>query len=238
LALNLGGKFMKRLGKWMGWMTVGMLAAAMAGAAEEIPLDRPWKRVVSEFADKHLQHSAWGVGHSRRNYLLSTALARDAGLTVDSDVLFAAAFLHDMGGFPAFERKGVDHAVRSAELVGPILKSAGFPLEKLEAVKGVILAHTYYNPKAPVTAEEIVFRDADVLDFLGNIGAARLLSITARESFAPTLADAVKTVETLGKSLGPKLLSSGARREGARRLQETGQILKSLSRESFGGRIY
>lgn len=217
---------------------VAALFTFAAFGADLIPIDKPWKKAVVDYAGRHLQHSAWGFGHSQRNYLVSTRLAEAAGLKVDRDVLFAAAFLHDMGGFPAFEKKGVDHAVRSAELVEPILRAAGFPPEKIEAVKGTILAHTYYNPKAPVTAEQTVFRDADLLDFMGDIGVARFVSITARETFAPTLADSVKAAVQMRQSLPAKLLTEPARREGARRAGEMDRYFKGLSRESFGGRIY
>jgi uncharacterized protein len=209
-----------------------------AVAADPIPLDPPWKKAISDFAEKNLQHSAWGFGHSRRNYLLSLNLAKEAGLKVDTDVLFAAAFLHDMGGFPAFEQKGVDHAVRSAQLVEPILRSAGFPAAKIGAVKATILAHTYYNTKPPVTPEEIVFRDADVLDFLGAIGVARIVSVTTRESFAASLKDAVAMVDKLRQTLGAKLILNVSQREGANRLTEMTQTLRQLHRESFGGLAY
>ncbi len=214
------------------------LGASAADQGQLIPIDKPWKRAVVDFAAKHLQHSAWGFGHSQRNLLLSLSLAREEGLTVDADVLFAAAFLHDMGGFPAFEKKGVDHAVRSAELVDTILKSAGFPMEKLEAVKGTILAHTYYNPKPPATPEETVFRDADVLDFIGAMGIARILSVTERESFTPTLKDAVAAVGQMRGSMPAKLTTKVARKEGVTRVAEMDAYFRALGREAFGNRLY
>ncbi len=224
------------MGKMLSLMLVLVTAASFG--ADPISIDKPWKKAVVDFAAKHFQHSAWGFGHSQRNFLLSTRLAQASGLAVDTDVLFAAAFLHDMGGFPGFEKKGVDHAVRSAELVEPILRAAGFPMEKLEAVKGTILAHTYYNPKAPVTAEETVFRDADLLDFLGSIGVARMVSVTGRESFAPGLGDSVKAAAQMRQNLPAKLLTPDAKREGARRVAEMDRFFQTLNRESFGGRIY
>src|SRR5262249_43883109 len=144
---------MMRLVRGFEFFSVFLIFAALSALAfgaddPLIPLDTPWKKAVASFADAKLQHSAWGVAHGQRNYLLSLELAEEEGLTVDKDVLFAAAYLHDMGGLPAFEKAGVDHAVRSAELCEGVLAQAGFPMEKLAAVKGVILAHTYYNPVA------------------------------------------------------------------------------------------
>lgn len=204
-------------------------------ANELIPMDAAWKKEVFAFANQHLQHSAWGVSHSQRNYLLAVQLAAVEKLTVDTDVLFAAAFLHDMGGFDEFKKEGVDHAVRSAELVAPILQSAGFPMKKVEQVKNVILAHTYYNPVVPVTSEETVFRDADVLDFLGSIGVARLFSVTAREGFGPLLSQTLSLTEKLRALLEKKFLLPSTKTRGKERIAEMDLFLKSLKSESFSG---
>ena len=116
-----------------------LLAPASASAAQEpaavaapltatpagIPLDSPWRRAVYEQANPHLQHPSWGVRHSERNYVLGMALAEAEGLTVDADVLFAAAFLHDWGGIAPFAVAGVDHAARSVELAEPFLYFCG-----------------------------------------------------------------------------------------------------------------
>src|SRR4051812_47073217 len=67
---------------------------AYSAPEELIPLDTPWKIAIHNFAIAHLQHSAWGVAHSERDYLLSVELAEKDGLAVDRDVLFAAAYLH------------------------------------------------------------------------------------------------------------------------------------------------
>ena len=50
--------------------------------------------------------------------------------------------LHDIAAFPAYAKKDVDHADRALELVGDILKDAGFPMEKLPAVQSAIRTHT------------------------------------------------------------------------------------------------
>src|SRR4051812_40196937 len=96
-----------------------------------IVLDEPWKHAVYEFAGKNLQHSAWGLEHAERDYQLALRLAKDDGLTVDHDVIFAAAFLHDMGALAPYMKEGVDHAERSADLVGGVLQERGFPAAKI-----------------------------------------------------------------------------------------------------------
>ena len=148
-----------------------------------IPLDAPWKESVFKFATEKLQHSAWGVSHSERDFLLASRLAAESKLEIDTDVLFAAAFLHDVGAFDAFRKDGVDHTDRAAELVPDILAGAGFPAAKVAAVQDAVRNHMYYRADAG-RPESIVLHDADTLDFLGAIGVARIISLTTRHRWA------------------------------------------------------
>ena len=98
--------------RWAVFLRVGrtlalsFALAASASAQTQTPpsspagiaLDAPWKQAVFKFATENLQHSAWGVEHSERDYLLATRLAAQEKLPVDADILFAAAFLHDVAG--------------------------------------------------------------------------------------------------------------------------------------------
>ncbi len=162
--------------------------AAAESTASGIPLNSAWKVKAYDFAKKTTVHPAWGLPHAERNYHVTKELAAKEGFKVDEEVLFAAAFLHDVGGFAPYFDQNVDHAVKSAEVVLPMLKTWGFPAEKLESVKELILGHVYYGP-APKTKSAQAFRDADVLDFLGAIGIARVMAITpeASPSLNPTL---------------------------------------------------
>ena len=84
--------------------TIGARAAEAPATASGISLDAPWKVTVYDFARKTLHHPAWGWQHSERDYHLAVEVARGDRLTVDTDVLFAAAMLHDMAGFPPYEK--------------------------------------------------------------------------------------------------------------------------------------
>jgi uncharacterized protein len=215
------------------------LVAPTARASDDapIPLDAPWKVTIYNFTRDHLQHSAWGLAHSVRDYLLSQELAAHEGVDVDTDVLFAAAFLHDMGGFPEFEQEGVDHAVRSAELAPALLESAGFPMEKVAAATTLMREHAYYDPAAPTTPLARVFRDADILDFLGAIGAARIISLTGHEAFAPNIGGGVRLLSSFVADLTTKLNGGTYTRElGERRRVELDTFLRALDAESVAGR--
>src|SRR3954454_17982793 len=77
-----------------------------------IPLDAAWKRKLYGFAREKLLHPAWGWTHSERDFLLASQIAAKEGMRVDKDVLFAAAFTHDIGAIGEFQKEGVDHAER------------------------------------------------------------------------------------------------------------------------------
>jgi uncharacterized protein len=195
-----------------------------------IPLDSPWRRAVYEQANTHLQHPSWGVRHSERNHVLGMALAEAEGLTVDADVLFAAAFLHDWGGIAPFAVAGKDHAVRSVELAGPFLMEAGFPMEKFPAVRAAILGHMY--DKEPEGAEAVVLHDADALDFLGALGAARLLAATADR---PDYDQALGRIERFAVDIPPRLKTAAAREMAVERVAVMTAFLAEVRRETPEG---
>lgn len=195
-----------------------------------------WRAAVRAFAEAHLQHTAWGPAHARRDYETTLMLARAEGVTVDDDALYAAAYLHDMGGIPPYALPGVDHGDRSIQLVDTVLRDAGFPMEKAALVKEIIDHHQYY--RAPDTlAVAVLFRDADILDFLGAIDVARILSLTTREKFTPDLAHAVTVIRQNMLEMPARLQSATAKREAQHRVQEMQRFLDALSTETDSLRI-
>ena len=152
-----------------------LIAAAALGAASVSaqPTPQPaWRDQIRSFAEANFRHPAWGYGHSLRDYQVAKQLAAADRIKIDDDVLFAAAMLHDIAAFPAYAKKDVDHADRAVELVGDILKDAGFPMQKLPAVQSAIRTHMFFRD--PVGPEAIYLHDADALDWLGAVGIARL----------------------------------------------------------------
>ena len=195
-----------------------------------IPLDSPWRRAVHAHARDNLAHPSWGWRHSERNYLLAISLAEAEGLSVDPDVLFAAAFLHDWGGIAPFAAAGVDHAVRSVELAEPFLMGAGFPMDKFPAVRAAILSHMYDNePEGP---EAIVMHDADALDFLGALGSARLLAATGESDDYDR---ALRTLESFAVAIPPQLKTEAARRLAPDRVAVMTDFLAQVRSETPEG---
>ena len=190
-----------------------------------------WRDSVKTFAEAHLQHTAWGPAHARRDYEVTLRLARAEGVPVDTDALYAAAYLHDMGGLPPYAVPGVDHGDRSIQLVDTLLRAWGFPMGKSPLVKEIIDHHQYYRPPDTL-AVAVLFRDADILDFMGAIDVARIISLTTRERFTPDLTHAVQVIAKQMTDMPGLLQSATAKREGQRRAAEMRAFLDALAQES------
>jgi uncharacterized protein len=206
------------------------LACAPATAAHRPP-SADWRDNIRAFAEAHLQHTAWGPAHGRRDYATTMALAKAEGITVDTDALYAAAYLHDMGGLPPYAIPGVDHGDRGIQVVDTVLRETGFPMEKSALVKEIIDHHQYYRPPDTV-AVAILFRDADILDFMGAIDVARIVSLTMREKFTPDLPHAIEVVRQQLDDMPGRLQTAAAKREGERRAAEMRQFLDALAQET------
>lgn len=214
---------------------VGLLlgAAQPAQTATGIPLDASWKVTIYDLARTKFHHPAWGWQHSERNYQIAIALARSDGLRVDTDVLFAAAFLHDMAAFMPCSDVKLEHGECAARQSGEILRAAGFPMEKLPAVQAAERGHMYYSDPG-TQPEAIVLHDADSLDFLGDIGAARMISLTGEN--AESFARAVKALRSFVRDIPPHLITKAAQRIGAQRAAELERFLDALALETFDGK--
>ena len=198
-----------------------------------VPIDAAWKRKLYDFAREKLKHPAWGWSHSERDYRTASEIAAKESLAIDTDVLFAAAFTHDIGAIGDFQREGVDHAVRSAELAEPLLRESGFPMAKWPAVRDAILGHMHDKP-AGSRPEAIVLHDADTLDFLGAVGVARRLSVTGT---APDYAGGTARIRDFAEKLPARLVTATAKRMAVSRVAEMRGFLAQLDSETVNGRL-
>jgi len=230
-------------GKHATVLTAGLLLAAMmtppvmaapapTTTATGIPLNTPWKVKIYAIAHTEFLHPAWGWQHSERDYRMALRLAKGDHLKIDKDALFAAAFLHDMAEFHPCAKK-MQHGKCAALQSPAILKRVGFPVNKIPIVQEAERGHMFYSdPGKNPTA--IVLHDADSLDFLGDIGAARIISLTGAK--APSFAPAVKTLLGFLKSIPPRLVTRAAQRIGKKRAARLKAFLDTLQRETYDGR--
>ena len=209
-----------------------LLISAARGSADapSAPPTAAWRESVREFALEHFRHPAWGYSHSVRDYALARRLAASDHVTLDDDVLYAAAYLHDMAAFAPWAKSGVDHADEAAAIVGTILKERGFPMQKLAAVQGAIRTHMY--PRDPVGPEALYLHDADALDWLGAIGVARIVALADRNGDKPTTVDVMPMLEENLNKVPARVLSPAGRALVPQRRGELEQFLKDLKQES------
>jgi uncharacterized protein len=198
-----------------------------------IALDAAWKEKLYAFAQDKLRHPAWGWTHSERDYRLAMDIAAKEHLAIDSDVLFAAAFTHDIGAIGEYQKAGVDHAVRSAELAGPLLVEMGFPAEKVPAVNDAILTHMHDHAPGP-RPEAIALHDADTIDFLGTVGAIRRISANGS---APDYTVGLAKVRDFADKLPGRLVTNSAKNMASPRVREMKRLLAELDAETAEGRL-
>jgi uncharacterized protein len=150
-------------------------------------------------------------GHQPRLYELCRKIAagQNDGPACDDDVLFAAAWMHDLGVFlghrPSDPEKlaAWDHVPYTVSRSKELLTSWGFPPEKLTAVEQAILTHQAKDEA--VTAEAIVLRDADILEQLGAIGALRAMVKVGRDTRFASYSEVVPVLERAVDTLPGKL---------------------------------
>jgi uncharacterized protein len=197
-----------------------LLLAALALTAMPAFADAPlvgWREKVRAFNVEHCKHPAWGTSHSERDYRLAKAMAATDKSALDDDVLFAAAYLHDIAAFKPYEKPDLDHSDVAADLVGQILAPTGFPMEKLPKVQAAIREHMYY--RTPTVPESLYLHDADALDWLGAIGAARIMALADPNGAQPD-----------GPAVLP-MLKENLRDVPARVLSPAGKVLMPARRD-------
>jgi uncharacterized protein len=116
-----------------------------------------------------------GYDHVTRVYRMAEKLAEEEG--ADLEIVRAAALLHDAeGSAPAGEKRS-EHHNHSAEFAAEVLENEGWSKTRIAAVQECIRGHRYRNSGTPpATIEAKVLFDADKLDVLGAIGAARTIA--------------------------------------------------------------
>ncbi len=142
-------------------------------------------------------------GHQPRLYALTLQIGTDQ--EYDDDVVFAAAWLHDIGVFSGHRPEEPealacwDNTAYAMAVVPDILGHLEFPVEK---IPGVVEAIRTHQPSGiPTSMEGEILRDADILEQLGAIGIARTVCKVGRDTrftdFTAAAASLRKALETL-----------------------------------------
>jgi uncharacterized protein len=174
--------------------------------------------------------------HQPRLYALAKKLAGDKAY--DDEVLFAAAWMHDLGVFighrpeaPSELARWDNVAYAMRETPG-ILQRFGFPSQKIPAVLDVIRTH---QPSAqPTCVEGVLLRDADILEQLGAVGILRTVSKVGRDTRFMRFSDALKVLRKNAEELPGKLHLDAARRLAEPRLKALRGFLQAADAEAGG----
>ena len=206
-------------------LVLGLIFAMAGPAAAET-----WRDKVTAIAAKNLQEGLF-YSHSRRDYILAKNLAAADHVTLDEDVIFAAAYLHDMAADSVFAEPKKDHATVGAAKIDLVLGGTDFPKAKLDKVRAAIRTH---NPDGnPVGAEARYLHDADALDNLGASGVAWLFELVDPNGGKPTGQQLIKNFDNT-KPIEKGVLTPAGKVELARRLAEQKAFLDALRRETDG----
>jgi uncharacterized protein len=211
-------------------LNLGLSMAATAAPPSAAVATQNWRITVSGFAAAHFKNPAWGFSHCQRDYSLAKQMAAEDHVTLDDDVLFAAAYLHDIAAFAPWENTKVDHSDVGAQVVDSVLKGTGFPMEKIDAVRGAIRTHMYYRD--PVGPEALYLHDADALDWLGAIGVARIMALVDPKGGKPDGPRAVAMLLDNLDKVPTRVLSPAGLARTPERKAELERFLAELRRET------
>ncbi len=184
--------------------------------------------LVKSFVVREGKHPAWGANHSLRIYRQALALAKKENLQVNKGVLFVAAMLHDVGALDKFKKEGADHSDRSIEFFKDNLHLFGFKPadEEIKPIIAAMKGHMFYRPPEKGN-EAVLLRDADILDFLGYTGIARLYAIIGKDDWTPTVEKTDERLRYFYETLPQQLKTATAKNAAQKKIKEMARFFNS-----------
>ena len=170
----------------------------------------------------------WALPHVHRVLRLAEEIGAD--LTYDTLAFTIAVYLHDWGAFPRYQQPGVEHALRSRQVVeADILPRMDLTPAQVVLILDTIELHDYRDPRPVTSTEALLLREADFLDFLGAIGMARVFAWGPND-----LALCHRRILARRDALRGRFTLPRAQAIAATRLARMEQCLAWLEEESFG----
>jgi uncharacterized protein len=191
-----------------------------------------YRRRIAEFIQAEAKPED-KFSHQPRLYSLATQLG--TGQQYDDDVVYAAAWIHDIGVFAGHRPEdpaalatwnNVAYAVR---VVPELLARFGFPAEKIDAVVETI--RTHQPGSNPTSLEGILLRDADMLEQLGAVGILRMVSKVGRDTRYPTHRDAIQSLKWAMAELPGLLTLPAAQQVAEQRLATMKEFINAAESE-------
>lgn len=171
---------------------------------------------------------SWAVTHAKRLIELVKQISID--LPYDPFVMELAAYMHDWGAFPGYAQKGVEHAVRSRQVVETeVLPRLDLTADQKAILLETIELHDYRDMRPTQSNEALLLREADMLEFLGMIGMARDFARGPRNVETCTKRILGRQADIRNRFSLPR-----AKEIAQMRLERMDQSLRWLEEESFG----
>ena len=167
----------------------------------------------------------YGLNHSKR--LLEIINVISEGQSYNKNIIIFCAYTHDLGGYPKYIVKNVDHAIRSREVVDQFIDQLDFSGEEKEIIFETILNH--HSSEPPGSFEAILLRDADAIDFLGFMGIARDITRAPND-----IKKGIQAIQNHRDKLPEILVLDSSKRLAEERINEMDLFLNRFSFESFG----
>lgn len=173
-------------------------------------------------------------GHQPRLYSLTKIIGE--GLQYDDDVVYAAAWLHDLDVFVGHRPEGPvesarwDHVGYACEHAPRIMEDAQFPAGKIPEVLAVIREHQPQD--TPTSIEATILRDADILEQLGAIGILRTVCKIGRDTRYATFTDVVKALRGSLDMLPGKICLESTKRLAEPKIAALRNFLDAVKSES------
>jgi len=173
-------------------------------------------------------------GHQPRLYALCTKIGQ--GLEYDDDVVFAAAWMHDLGVFLGHRPKDLvelaqwDHVPYTIGRSRELLKEWNFPVEKLDGVADAIRSHQAKDE--PLTIEATILRDADMLEQLGAIGVMRALAKVGRDTRYPSFSSVLPVIHHATNQLPSSLRLTTSKALSERRVGVLRSFMAAIEEEA------
>ncbi|UWZ85717.1 HD domain-containing protein [Occallatibacter riparius] len=192
-----------------------------------------WRQAVIEYirAEAAPQDK---FGHQPRLYELAIEIGQ--GTDFDDDIVFAAAWMHDLGVFlghrPADPEELAcwNHVPYTIAKCRELLPAWGFPAEKVEAVAEAIRTHQPQD--APAAIEAILLRDADILEQLGAVGVLRAVVKVGRDSRYRNYSDVVPVLRRAVEKLPEKIRLPRARQLAEPKIAAMRAFLEAIESEA------
>jgi uncharacterized protein len=197
--------------------------------------DPPWRAALAAYIASEAKPPE-KFGHQPRLYALTTQIGQ--GTAYDDDIVYSAAWLHDLGVFIGHRPEEPEalahwnHVAYTLDRAPAILESIAFPTTKIEAVLECIAHHQPQD--TPETIESTILRDADILEQLGAVGIARTLCKIGRDTRFPTFTAAAISLHRALDTLPALLRLPTARALAEPRIGIHRDFLDALNSEADG----